>query len=187
MYNMKINFTFFLILIIPFLSCTKKLSLQEELSCSVSSLFADTFERKDMHKNFKIDIPKTWKHQLYYDDYQSSVIMADTIKELTETFILDAAWKNGDLQLNDSFEKSILNANSYPIIKSNKEQFRELPCYWYISKGTKNDFTYHIFNLFIKTSEENYLEFKAEIYGEELVDERLCEAIAVINSVEIIE
>ena len=45
---MKINFTLFLILMVPFLSCTKKLSLQEELDCSAPSLFADTFEREDV-------------------------------------------------------------------------------------------------------------------------------------------
>lgn len=184
---MKINITLFLILMIPFLSCTKKLSLQDELDCSIPSLFTDTFEREDMHKHFKIDIPKTWKHQLYYDDYQSSVIMADTIKELIATFILDVTWKNGDLKLNDSFEESIQNTSSYQIVKSNREQFKELPCYWHVSKGAKNDFTYHIFNLFIKTSEEKYLEFKTEIYGEEMIDERLCEAMRIINSVEIIK
>ena len=184
---MKINFTLFLILMISFSSCTKKLSLQEELNCSTSSLFSNTFERKDIHKNFKIDIPKTWKYQLYYDDYQSSIFMADTIKELTASFILDVAWKNGGLELNDSFEKSLLDTSSYSIVKSNLEQFKDLPCYWNVSKGIKENFTYHIFNLFIKTSEGDYLEFKTEIYGDDLVDERLCEALKIINSVEIIK
>ena len=183
---MKINFILFLILMISFLSCTKKLSLQEELDCSILSLFSDTFERKDMHKNFKIDIPRSWKHQLYYDDYQSSIFMADTIKELTATFILDVAWKNGGLKLNDSFEKSIVNTSSYTIMKSNIEQFKGLPCYWNVSKGTKNNYTYHLFNLFVKSSDHTYLEIKTEIYGEEMVDERLCEALNIINSVKIL-
>lgn len=183
---MKTYFTLFLILMISFFSCTTKLTLQEDLDCSRPNLFVNNFERKDMHKNFKVVIPSNWKYQLYYDEYQSSIFMADTIKELTNTFILDVAWKNGNLELNNSFEKSLLHANNYSIVKSNLEQFKDSPCYWNVSKGTKNNFTYHIFNLFIKTSKENYLEIKTEIYGDEMIDERLCDALQIINTIEIL-
>lgn len=181
---MKFKILLFSLLLIFITGCTKKLSLEDELVCSKLGSFSKATQRTDFQNNFKISIPNNWKYKLYYDDYQSAVFMADTIKQLTETFIIDVSWKYGALNLDASFETLIQSKTSFQIIKSNFEEYKEFSSYWNVSKGIKNDFPYHVFNMFIQTSEEAYLEIKTEFYGEELVDERLCNAFEIINTLE---
>ena len=116
---MKFTLPFFLILLIFITGCSKKISLEDELSCPKLVSFSKTTQRTDFQNNFKLSIPNNWKYKLYYDDYQSAIFMADTIKELTETFIIDASWKYGALSFDASFETLFENKNSFQIIKSN--------------------------------------------------------------------
>ena len=183
---MKFGITHFLLILILIAGCSKRTTLEDELSCSRFISLAWVTQRTDIHKNFKIDIPSTWKHKLYYDDYQSAIFMADTLKELTKTYILDASWKHGELNLDEAFEATISNQNSLALIKSNFEEYKGYPSYWNISKGKKKGFTYHIFEMFMKTSVDTYLEVKIDFYGEELVDERLCEALNILSTIEFI-
>jgi hypothetical protein len=44
---------------------------------------------------------------LYYDDFKSQIYAADTAKQLTETYILDVAWHQGELTLDDALAKKI--------------------------------------------------------------------------------
>lgn len=183
---MQFRIIYFILLLILSIGCSKRLTLENELSCSRFISFSKTTQHTDINKNFKINIPNHWKHKLYFDDYQSAIFMADTIKPLKETYIIDTSFKYGELVLDESFKSKVDNAN-LTVLKSNFESFHEKSCYWQISKGEKNGFKYHLFNLFIKMSVDTYIEVKTEFYGEELVDERLCEAFAIINTLTVLK
>ena len=177
----------FIILLLNIYSCSKKISLEDEMNCSNFLSIPERIERTDINKNFTIEVPKSWKYNLYYDDTQSTIYMADTIKELLQTYIIDVSSKNGELNLDQSFRENMNNQTDLTSIKSNFEKFKQLSSFWNVSKGTKNNFTYHIFNLFIKTSEVTYIEIRTELYGDNNIDERLCESFNFINSLEILK
>ena len=158
---MNFKFGIFFFFLITTISCSRRTSLADELACSKFQSLGDTEIKQDFHKNFKIDIPINWKHKGYFDDYQSSLFAADTIKQLTETYILDIAYKNGELSINDSFSVQLNKNNSYEVLKSNIEKFKDYTSYWQVSKGEKNGYSYHIFNLFIQTSKQGYIEIKS--------------------------
>ena len=182
---MHFRIIYFLSFLIFFTGCSKRISLEDELSCSRFTSFQNATQFSDFHKNFSINIPSGWKHKFYYNDYQSAIFMADTIKPLKETYIIDTSWKYGELILDESF-KSKVKSDQLVVLKSNFEPFLDKASYWQISKGTKNGYTYHLFNLFIKTSVDTYLEIKIEFYGKNLVDERLCASFALIKSIQIL-
>jgi hypothetical protein len=184
---MNFKLFYFFILLISVFSCSKKITLENEMDCSNFISITQSNKKTDINKNFTIEVPKKWKHHLYYDDTQSTIFMADTIKELVDTYIIDVSKKNGELRLNQEFEDTLNNHTDLNILKSSFENFKELPAYWKLSRGTKKKFIYHVFNLFVKISDVTYIEIKTEIYGDKNVDERLCESFKLISSLEILK
>lgn len=175
----------FLILI----SCSKPSELSEEFNCE-SKTIKNTTPTIDFNKNFKLNIPSSWKTDLYYDNYTSELFTADTTKQLLETYILDASYNLGEVVFNDDFlvrNDSITASNKLQIIKSKKINFKSKEGYYFVSKGFKNNFPYHKFNLIVKISENGYFNSSVEIYGEDAIDDRICEAIAILNNIEFLQ
>lgn len=173
---------------ITFLSCSKQTELSKSFSCKTYKIQNAT-NIYDFKKNFRIPIPNTWKTNLYYTEFQSEIFTADTIKQLSETYILDVSFNNGSLKFNDNFIKktdSLLTISSLYKIKEKTIKFQEKPAYWYVVKGIKNGFTYHQFNLFILNSENTYITANSEIYGDNNVEDRICESISIIEKIEIL-
>ncbi|AOW19844.1 hypothetical protein [Urechidicola croceus] len=183
---MKFKVSILLLFLITFTSCAKKTLLEQTINCSGSASINNSKVYKDIKKNFTIKIPKDWKTQFYYDNYQSDISSADTTKQLTKTFILNTSSKQGELILDRNFESTIKSKNKYEIINSQFENILNKPSYWYIAKGKKNNFEYQNLNLFIQTSVDTYLEIKTEVYGNENINERLCKAISIIKTIEFI-
>lgn len=176
-----------LVLIFAFIltSCSQRNSLADDLACSRFITLGNTIDRTDFNKHFQLKIPETWKNQGYFDEFQSSILAADTIKQLTETYILDVAYKYGEIELDNSFVSQVNTGSDLEVLRSNFEPFKELPSYWQIAKGNKNGYTYHVFQQFAKQEIKGYIEIKTEFYGGEMVDERLCESLAIINTLEL--
>lgn len=174
-----------LILLTSLISCSEKLSLQNELACSNLPNFENTIAKTDFKKNFSLQFPASWKHKGYYDEYQSSVFAADTVKELTETYVLDVAYKYNAITIDNNFKDEVNKSNPFEVLKSNIETHKERSSYWQVSKGRKSGYIIHEFHQFIKDNSKGYVEIKIELYGEKMVDERLCEALDIINTIEI--
>lgn len=176
-----ITFTFF--------SCSKHSELAKTFDCNTTNL-NNLITISDFKNNFKISIPNNWKTNLYYDNYQSEIFTADTIKQLSETYILDMSFNYGNLLFNDSFHKktdSLLTSSNLQKIKSNAIQFQNKPAYWYVVKGTKNGFNYHQFNLIVINSENTYFTANSEIYGNNHIEERICESISILDKIEFLQ
>ena len=183
---MKFKFGIVLLILITATSCKEKTVLEANFNCSSSVSFSDTKTVKDVKKNFKINVPKNWKTQLYYDEFQSDIFTADTTKQLSETYILDTSWKLGELKLDTEFETKILSNSDLSIVNSKFENIQNIPAFWYVKKGEKKGFDYQVLHLFLKTSVDTYLEVKTEVYGDKNVEKRLCESIQLIKTLEII-
>jgi hypothetical protein len=163
--------------------------LDQIFNCNNIDL-TDTKNISDFNKNFKLDIPISWNTALYYNSYQSEIFTADTTKQLTESFIFDVSFNLGELNFDDNFYKktdSILTANNLQIVKSGNHRFQEMPAYWYLVKGSKRGFTFHQFNLMVKNTPNAYFKAYSEIYGDEHINERICESIGLLKNIEFLE
>jgi hypothetical protein len=171
------------------LSCKHQSELGKEFACDTSEI-KNLSEYFDFKKNFKIHIPSSWKTELYYDDFQSEIFTADTTKQLSETFILDAAFNFGELNFDLEFHQktdSILTVSNLKKIKEGTLKFKSKPAFWYLVKGTKNGFEYHQFNILVKNTSTTYFTANSEIYGTENVNKRICESISLMEKIEFLQ
>ena len=185
---MKSTLYIFLITLI-LISCTKQTELSKTFNCNTSKL-SNTEVFSDFKQNFNVTIPTNWNTELYYDDFQSEIFTADTTKQLTETYILDAAFNYGNLEFNEDFYRetaSILAASNLQKVNDGTIEFKSKPAYWYLVTGTKKGFTYNQLNLMIVLSKETYFTAYSEIYGTDNIDERICESITILNSIEFLQ
>lgn len=183
---MKFKSVLFLFFLIIVTSCTKKSILETTFDCRSSTTFTKTKVVKDVQKNFKITIPTNWKTQLYFDEYQSDVFTADTVKQLTQTYILDTSWKMGELVLNKEFESKIKEQSEFEITNFKFENILNKPAFWYLSKGKKKNYDYYLLKIYLKTAVDSYLEITTEIYGNKNINERLCESLSLIKTIKFI-
>ncbi len=182
---MKFRLGIILLILITVISCGKKTILETTFDCSHAT-FSDVKEVKDVKNNFKIGIPSDWKINKYFDEYESSVFVADTLKQLTDTFIIDVSYKLGELKLNQEFVAKVNADSTLSIIHSEFENMFDKPAFWYVSNGKKNNYEYHTLSIYIKTSLDTYMQISTEIYGSENVEKRLCKAINIIKTIEFI-
>lgn len=174
----------FLLFIIIF-SCKKQSKLAINFNCN-TKISAIKKEVTDFNKNFMLKIPKNWKTELYYNNFQSEIFTADTTKQLTETFILDVAYNQGNLELTPNYYNkidSIFGSKNLTITSSKQIIFKSKPAYYYVAKGVKNNFPYQQLNLLVKTSENTYLSAYTEVYGTKNVIPRFCKSISILNSI----
>ena len=176
-------FLFFLI------SCTSPTELEKEFNCKSNDL--DNLKSyTDFKNNFKLQLPTTWKTSKFYSDVESNIYTADTVKELTSTYILNASYNFGELTINAELERktdSLITANSFQKIKFGKATFKNKPAFWYLIKGKKNGFPYQQFNLLVKNSSAAYFSAYSEVYGAEKIEERICESISILENNEFLQ
>lgn len=170
-------------------SCSNPSGLSKNFNCNETNIKSPKVVL-DYKRNFKLTIPTNWKTKLYFSEYESEIFTADTIKELTETFILVTSFNLGSLNFDTNFHQkkdSLLSRNDLELIKEGNQLFLSKSAYWYVSKGKKNGYTYHQFNLTLKQSENTYFNAYSEIYGDTLVNNRICETISILEKVEFLQ
>ncbi|WP_144894524.1 hypothetical protein [Lutibacter sp. Hel_I_33_5] len=141
-----------------------------------------------MKKLFSTEIPKNWKTNLFYDDVQSSIYTADTTKQLTETTLLDITFVNQKIVFDSIFKQKMLKkhqSNKLSLLKFEQTTLLNKPAILDIAKGTKGNFPYQIANLFVKINASNFMHVKTEVYGDSLVNERLCKSINLIERIQL--
>lgn len=187
-YKIK-NIAFYGVIILLLSGCSKQSEIGKKMNCG-PTIYENTKQITDFNKNFTLNIPSNWKTELYFDNYQSEIFTADTIKELSKSFILAASFNLGALNFDGDFHQrkdSVLSANNLKIIDSGNQSFQSKPSFWYVSKGTKNNFGYHRFTVMTKLSENTYFSAYAEIYGNTNIDKRICESISLLESIQFLE
>ena len=179
-----------LIFTLSLIGCQKN-NLIKEFNCKSTTEFSDTKEIRDVLKKFKLTLPTNWTTKLYYDDFQSEIYSADETKSLKETYILDVSWHQGELDLNESFDQTVKDTlaikEGLSLVKSNFSEFQDKPCYWNLSKGKSGEFTYHFFQVYVKTQVDEYFTFTTKVYGDENIEERLCSSIQLADKIKFIE
>lgn len=183
------NIAFYGLIFLLISGCSKHSKIAKKMNCSPTT-YKNTKQITDFNKNFTLAIPSDWKTELYFDNYQSEIFTADTIKQLSETFILVTSFNLGALNLDSDFHRrkdSVLNVNNLKITDSGNQSFQSKPSFWYVAKGTKNNFNYHRFTVLTKISENTYFSAYSEIYGDANIDKRICESISLLESIQFLE
>ena len=182
---MKKNIALILVFLV-FFSCKKESEFRKLYDCNTAEL-ENAKQYLDFKNNFKLSIPISWKTSKYYSETQSEIFSADTTKQLSKSFILDASYNFGELEFTAQFNQktdSILNIQQLKKVKYGELLFQQKPAYWYLVKGQKKGLTYHEFNLWVINSKTTYFNAYAQIYGDDLIEERVCEFIGIIDKVE---
>ncbi|MCI2228481.1 hypothetical protein MC378_04830 [Polaribacter sp. MSW13] len=183
---MKFHF-YIIITSILFFSCHKQSEISQHFNCE-SITITNLEEVKDVKNLFSVEIPKNWKTNLFYDDVQSSIYTADTTKQLTETLLLDVTFINKNINFDDLFKLKLEQESlSKQLVqtKSKETSLLDNSAFYTISKGKKGKFDYQVCQAFIKVNEQNFILVKAEVYGDSLVNKRMCEAITLLEKIKI--
>lgn len=166
-----------------FLSCNSN-QLSKDFNCQVEG-YTNLEATDDFKNHFTIKFPKNWNTKLYYDDVVSSISSADTTISLTKTTIMDASFIVSPTAIDAAFINKIKNENieqNLEEVKTQKTTLLSDASYFNLAKGKRGKYQYHILNVFSK-ADKGFLHVKTEVYGDSLVDERLCKAIQLIENI----
>ncbi|WP_435262278.1 hypothetical protein [Tenacibaculum sp. nBUS_03] len=180
----KLNVLF---LVTFFISCNSS-ELKKDFNCSSNSAYSDLKKFEDFRNLFTIKLPKKWKVNLYYDNGQTSIYAADTTLSLTKTTLLDASLIHSPTFIDATFKQKVSADNTKMKLQEIKTKDFKLfnkNSYYSLAKGKKGKYPYHILNVFTKVNTDNFLHIKTEIYGDDLVDDRICNAINLINEIQL--
>ncbi len=176
----------FLTIILSFNFSCKKNDVKEAFQCKSNTNFSNTKTYEDVLKHFKIDIPKSWKTNLYYDEFESELYSADTTKQLSETYIIDISWRQGELHFDDEFEKKVnnnLSKEKLKTINSGYGKFKKLPMFYNYSKGVNLKFDYHYVQIYVKFKTDEYYMFTTKFYGDKFIEERICSSLSLFEKI----
>jgi len=180
------KFIISIIAVLSLISCQGN-DLIKEFDCTSSVNMDNAKEMRDILKKFKITVPKSWKTQLYYDEFKSQIYSADTTKSLTETYVLDIAWHQGELKLNEFFEQKVIDTlaikEQLTTYKSKFGKFHGKDAYWNLSEGVDSGFPYNHLELYIKSDFDEYFTITTKIYGQKNINARLCESILIVDKI----
>ena len=181
------KYIFVLTLLTLFLTSCQKSKFEREFECETPSSYTQTKTYKDVLGHFEIDVPSSWKTELYYDEYQSALYSADTTKTLRETFILDVSWRQWELVLNKDFEVKVAqnatrNLKLIPV-KSGFGDYLGNPAYYHIATGKSDDLSWHYLEVYVQHKVDEYYVFTAKIYGDKFVSERICSSFSIFGDI----
>ena len=175
-----------LISLVLIYSCGSKSQISKDLGCNPDS-YGNLEVVEDVDKRFKVQLPDNWKTNLYFDSNQTSIFSADTTKQLTNTYTLDITYIYSELKLDEKFlQKFKTNLQKKQLVETTSYEFnfREKESYYSRALGKRGQFDYQICNIFIKVNSGNYIHAKTEVYGDSLVNERICSALSLIEKIE---
>ncbi len=177
---------FTLILLVAAMYSCNSNQIAKDFNCKTTT-YSNLEKIDDYKKLFSFDIPKKWKTNLYYDDAVSSIYTADTTISLTKTTVIDASFIVNTSEIDDKFIQKVKNDNTtlaLEEVKSSRTTFLNNQSYYNLAKGKKGKYQYHVLNIFSK-AKTGFLHVKAEVYGDSLVEDRICKAVKLVNNIQL--
>ena len=169
------------------ISCQDSIELSTQFSCENMLQLKNLETVNDFNKNFSVKLPKYWNTKLYFDDMQSGIFSADTLKSLSESYIIDFAMIRSSIEISEKLSDRIHQKNMDNMMETSKESFHSFKgnkAYAHLGKGKSRGLDFYVFQYYIKMSSENYMLIKTEFYSEENFENRLCEAINLIKKID---
>lgn len=179
---------FFLALTLLFLNCENKSELQKFYNCNSTSNLGELETIQDFKKIIKLKIPKNWKTNIYFDESKSSLQIADTTKNLTSSSLIGVSIVHTSVNLSTEFQQKIQQENTtngLENIFSKATIFKEKPAFINVAKGKRGKYPYQITNIFAQLNDSNFLQISTEVYGDSLVSQRFCDALFLIEKIQL--
>jgi len=188
----KFLFLFGIISSLVLQSCQDKPAkdISKTFECKTDTKLSNLEATKDFKNNFIISTPKHWNTKLYYDNRQSEIFSADTIKKLSDSYIMDFSVINSEIKIDNKLQEKVarkLQDNAMKTLQEKFYKFRDLDAYSNLSIGKSRELDLYVFQTYIKLSTEKHLLIKTEYYGKEGFDERFCESLAIIDQIKILK
>ncbi|MAD98592.1 MAG: hypothetical protein CMB99_14815 [Flavobacteriaceae bacterium] len=141
-------------------------------------------EETDLKKRFIVSLPSHWKVNLFQNEIQSSIYAADTTVALSKSTLIDISYIEKEVVFDGSFklQNEQMQLNNQ-LIKSKTKDFLqdELETHYTVYKGMKNNMAFTTLHTYLKKDTRGFIHMKADVYGTERVQERLCEAIGILD------
>jgi len=176
----------FLLAIVLITGCQNS-KFERDFDCDTPVQFTNTKTYKDVLSHFKVDVPNNWKTKLYYDEYQSTLYTADTTKQLSESYIIDVTWRQGELVFDADFEErvaaNVSNEHNLIPVKSGRGEFLGKPSYYHISTGKNATMNWHHLQVYVQSGTDDYYLLTSKIYGSDFVNERICASFGLFKTI----
>ncbi|MDP6923022.1 MAG: hypothetical protein QGH06_08645 [Lutibacter sp.] len=165
-------------------TCTTPDKLEKTFGCH-PVYFGKTQRVNDLYNNFSLEVPITWNRKHYFKDSYTELMVADTTRQLSESYIISSTFTRGTLNFDPAF-LSQTQANFYQggmeIVEAQPSLFNGKPAYWFLSKGQRNKRVFHQFSLLIKLSDKEFFQATTDLYGKEELSVRICESLSLLRS-----
>ncbi len=175
--------------ILLLISCQNPISeLSKEFSCDNVTKLENLETVSDFKNIFSVEVPKHWNTKLYYDDNQSEIFSADTIKNLSDSYIMDFSVVLNNLEINKKLQEKVLQKamdNNLKTLKESFHNFKGNKAYAHLGLGSSKGMDLYVFQYYFKLNEEKYMLIKTEFYGKEGFDNRFCESVSLIEKISI--
>lgn len=183
-----LKFGIVLISLVTFASCSKNDDIFKNYNCKTESI--PTKQVLDAFLQFSLEIPKNWKTNLYIDQNTSIFATADTTKQLSETFLIKVSKIPAQLTLNQATTdtiKSELTKNQWHINSLQKGIFKKFNALLITSQKQPSNIKTSALHLYFSAENQHYFEIEIQCFGDKNTDERFCQAVKIINSLNIKE
>ena len=173
-------------LVLSLQSCFHPTEIQKDFGCTDKISINDAIMMQDFQKKFELMVPKKWATKLFYNEYQTSLMTADSLQPLTKSFILDVSLNNGELKVDENIKntviRNIISKEHLRIKKFKVGKFQNKPSVWLLAEGTRNNMPFHLFKVLSKKDATTYYQIEAQIYGDSLVNKRVCKVISMLET-----
>ena len=105
--------------------------------------------------------------------------------------MLEVNHNNGNLVIDDKLKydlaSKLLEEEKLSVFADGKTSINNKDAFWVKAKNVEGKYLYHQLLLLIKDTSTQYFEVKTKVYGEENIDDRICESVTIIKSLEKLE
>jgi len=157
-----------------------------DFSCNSDSKLQGTDKQLDTRKSFEVSVPSFWKKEFFIDTTTSRFYCADTLKELQNTYLLDIAHYNDKLPklqlLQNKVKSAVFGKPEGKIVQEKEFVFKEKDTYYLYSTHTENQIQTHTIELYMANKNNSFYRVTLDVYGNSKVEERICEALNLIEN-----
>ena len=175
------------ILLCILLSNCSKNDLQSKLNfqCNEKNKLEALKKLTDVKNTFSIEIPKNWKREFYVSSEVSRLYFADTTRALSDAFIFDIGYLQKIQSSDSSFLTEIkkeLDTEQRIFLQSGSFLRDDEKSYFFLTSSDEFGLTAQ--NLWIYIPRKTFFyHVKIDVYGNENMETRFCEALQFFNRI----
>ena len=178
------------VLFIFFTNCTDdSIATTLKINCADNYDFTELKSSKDTRGNFEMKIPSSWKKEFFVNPNETRLYFADTTRQLDETFIIDIGLYFSKTTIDSKFiakqKEQIQQNKNIELIKENQISFQDKEGFALQTTSTNWDLKRNSVKLFLNNTNNSYYIIKIDTYGNKNTEEKLCEALQLLNHAEL--